>query len=143
MAVTGEEKIRGLIRLIPSARALKQDLEKNLHMDLYSGSGEMAVRSYSGIRESIAALTDDPYVEALALVVDPKLTEKEKVSLVVFMAGQLVAYLEGQTGLIGMGGENNMNIQTGPNFQGSSNNRIGVMPKNSERNEDDDDDDEV
>ena len=136
MAVTGEEKIRGLIRLIPSTRALKQDLEKNLHMDLYSGSGEMAVRSYSGIRESIASLTDDPYVEALALIVDPKLTEKEKVSLVVFMAGQLVAYLEGQTGLIGMGGENNVSIQTAPNFQGSSNNVIGTLPK-SDAEEDD------
>ena len=121
MAVDGEEKIRGLIRLIKPARALRMELEKNLHMEMYSGAGDMAVRSYRGLRESVAALTDDPYLQALTLDVRPELTDREKVSVVLLMAGQLAAYLEGATGVAGLeGGGDSINIQTAPIFQGSS-----------------------
>jgi hypothetical protein len=111
---TGDDNLRALIRLIPPARALKQDLEKQLHLEMYSGLGDAAVRTFMGLRDSVARLTDDPYVDALSLESSPEATDREKVSLVVLAAGQLVAYLEGQTGLVGMGGNHSVTIQTAP-----------------------------
>lgn len=122
---TGDDNLRALIRLIPPARALKQDLEKQLHLEMYSGLGDAAVRTFTGLRDSVARLTDDPYVDALSLEPPPGATDREKVSLVLLGAGQLVAYLEGQTGLVGMGGDNNVNIQTAPNLNAVNINRSG------------------
>jgi hypothetical protein len=105
MAEIRDDTLRALIRLIPPARALKEDLEKSIHLELYSGTGDMAVKSFQGLHASVARLTDDPYVEALSMSVPENATDKEKVSLALLAAGQLAAYLEGQTGLVGMGGE--------------------------------------
>ncbi|MBI1930446.1 hypothetical protein HYR99_40135 [Candidatus Poribacteria bacterium] len=105
MAETRDDTLRALIRLIPPARALKEDLERSLHLEIYAGTGNMAVKSYQGIQASVARITDDPYVATLSLDVPENATDKEKVSLVRLAAGQLVAYLEGYIGLVGIGGE--------------------------------------
>ncbi len=105
MAETRDDTLRALIRLIPPARALKEDLEKSLHLEIYAGTGNMAVKSYQGIQASVARITDDPYAATLSLDVPENATDKEKVSLVRLAAGQLVAYLEGYIGLVGIGGE--------------------------------------
>ncbi len=118
---TGDDNLRALIRLIPPARALKEDLEKQLHLEMYAGTGDMAVRSFTGLRDSVARFADDPYVEALSVDVPADATDKEKVSLVLLSAGQLAAYLEGQTGLAGMGGGGGGHFQysmNSPNING-------------------------
>jgi len=117
MAVSGEEKIRGLIRLIPVARALKQDLEKALGMEVFSGARDMAAKSYEGLRQAAVALTDDPYLNALELEVFPTATDKEKTAIVALAAGQLLAYLEGQTGVgaASGGGNYHFSVQSAPN----------------------------
>jgi hypothetical protein len=133
MAEIRDDTLRALIRLIPPARALKEDLEKSIHLELYSGTGDMAVKSFQGLHASVARLTDDPYVEALSMSVPESATDKEKVSLALLAAGQLSAYLEGQTGLVGMGGgssEYNLAPQdidiTGP-ISGTVGDAIGKM----------------
>ena len=65
----------------------------------------MAVKSYQGIQASVARITDDPYAATLSLDVPENATDKEKVSLTRLAAGQLLAYLEGYIGLVGIGGE--------------------------------------
>ena len=126
MAETHQDPIRDLIRLIPPARALKDDLEKSLHLEFYAGTGNMAVRSFQGLLASVSSITGDPYVDALSLEVPENATDKEKVSLALLAAGQLVAYLEGQTGLAGMGGSGNEyhlaphQIVLGGTFEGNS-----------------------
>ena len=118
MAETGEEKIRALIRLIPPVRALKQNLEKSLIMEHYAGTGNLAVKSFQGLRENVARIGEDPYVDALSLEVAVDATDREKVSLVLLAAGQLAAYLEGQTGLVSFGGEESgTHIQTAPHLE--------------------------
>ncbi len=114
MAEIRDDTLRALIRLIPPARALKEDLGKSIHLELYSGTGDMAVKSFQGLHASVARLTDDPYVEALSLSVPENATDKEKVSLALLAAGQLTAYLEGQTGLVGMGGGGDVEYYTAP-----------------------------
>ncbi len=114
MTTDGDGTLRALIRLIPPARALKEDLEKSLNLELHEGSGDLAVRSLNGLRASVARITDDPYVETLALDPTEAADDKQKVSQALLAAGQLVAYLEGQTGLVGQG-SGGSHIQTAPN----------------------------
>jgi len=115
MAQTTDDTLRALIRLSPPVRALREDLEKNIHLELYAGTGELAVRSFQGLQASVARITDDPYVATLILNVPGDAGDKEKVALARLAAGQLCAYLEGQTGLVGMGGDSgSINIQRAP-----------------------------
>ena len=95
--------LRALIRLIPPARALRDDLEASIHKELYEGTGDLAVKSYNNLHASVSRLIDDPYVKSLALEVPEKANDREKVLLARLAASQLVACLEGQTGLVGLG----------------------------------------
>jgi hypothetical protein len=113
---TTDSQLRALIRLLPPARTLKDQLEKSLHLEIYAGTGDFAVSSFKGLHASISRLTDDPYVAALAVQVPEGSGDKEKVSLALLAAGQLAAYLEGETGLINLGGGKGTSIQTAPNI---------------------------
>jgi hypothetical protein len=121
MAQITDDTLRSLIRLIPPARALKEELEKSLTMETFMGTGDIAVRSFQGLQASVASITNDPYVSSLTIVVQEGANDMEKVSQVNLAAGQLLAYLEGQTGLSGVGsyggggrGQGHITIQKAP-----------------------------
>ena len=95
--------LRALIRLIPPARALKNDLEESIHTELYAGTGDLAVKSYNNLHTNLTRYIDDPYIESLALKAPENANDREKVLLARMAASQLVAYLEGQIGLVGEG----------------------------------------
>jgi len=113
---TNNENLRALIRLIPPARALKDDLERSINLELYTGTGDLAVQSFRGLQASVSNITSDPYVASLTLPDRAGATDKEKVSLVLLAAGQLLAYLEGQTGLGGGGQTGHTHYQMAPNI---------------------------
>jgi hypothetical protein len=116
MAENGENQLRAMIRLIPPARNLKDQLEKSIHLEIYEGTGDFAVQSFRGLLASVARIADDPYVNALDVSVPEGAGDREKVSMALLAAGQLQSYLEGQTGLAasgGGGGNNAINIQRG------------------------------
>ena len=106
MSNSSDGQLRTLIRFIPPARALKEELEKNIQLELYNGTGDFAVQSFVGLQRSVGAVVDDPYIASMAFSVPADADDLQKVSLALLAAGQLVAYLEGQTGLVGMGGDN-------------------------------------
>jgi len=93
--------LRALIHLAAPASALREDLEKSIHLELYDGTGDFAISSFKGLQASVAKLTNDPYVEGLAITIPPSATDKQKVSLANLAVGQLVAYLEGLTAFAG------------------------------------------
>lgn len=110
-----DDRLRDLIRLIPPARSLKQDLEKSLHLETWPGTGDMAVRMFQGLHQSVAALTDNAYVQSLELAAPTEAGDKEKVAMATLAASQLLAYLVGETGLAGdSGGGGHTEIQTAP-----------------------------
>jgi hypothetical protein len=111
---TPDDTLRALIRLIPPARALKEDLERSIMLEIYPGTGDLAINSFNGLRASAAAITNDPYLATLALIAPEQAGDKEKVSLALLAAGQLAAYLEGQTGLISHGSEKGNSYVTAP-----------------------------
>ena len=100
-----DENLREVIRLVPAARALKDQLEKSLYMETFSGTGDVAVKSYNGLHQSISRFTDDPYVHSLTPDIAADADDKQKVSLILLVAGQLLAYVEGQIGLSSAGGD--------------------------------------
>lgn len=112
--------LNALIRLIPPARTLKNDLEASLHMELYTGIGDIAVKSYNNLHASVSKFIDDPYVKSLVLEVPEEASDKEKVLLARLASSQLVACLESQTGLVGHGeGSGGNSYYTAPVFNGS------------------------
>jgi hypothetical protein len=118
----GEDRIRDFIRLIPPARSLKDNLEESIHMERYAGVGDPAIKLYQGLYTTIASLTNDPYVATLALDIPADATDETKVSFVHLTAGQLVAFLEGQTGLVGVGsGSRTINLAPKVEFEGPVN----------------------
>lgn len=120
-----EPTLRSLIRLIPPAEALKDQLEKSIHLETYAATGDLAIRSLVALQSSVSQLTNDPYIAALAPVAPEGASDREKVSLALLSATQLLAYLEGETGLAsGRGHGKTGSIQTAPNI--SLNNVEGV-----------------
>jgi hypothetical protein len=108
------DDLRALIRLIPAARALQAELEKTLHLETYDSVGGLAVRSFTGLQASVYGITEDPYVAALAIDADSGLSDRQRVSQAILAAGQLIAYLEGQTGVAGLTGKQSTHVQTAP-----------------------------
>jgi hypothetical protein len=92
--------LRGLIRLLPVARSLHDEAEKSMHMELPL-SGDLAVTALKGLAAAVARISADPYVQSLseAFASGSYASDKEKVTAVLFVAGQLVAYIEGEIGL--------------------------------------------
>jgi hypothetical protein len=124
---TPDDTLRALIRLIPPARALKEDLEKSIHLEIYAGTGDLAIRSFNGLQASIAAITNEPYVATLALIASESAGDKEKVSLALLAVGQLTAYLEGQTGLVNLSANRSVSYRTAPEIHICDNS--GVSPE--------------
>ncbi len=134
MTTDGDGTLRALIRLIPNARALKEDLENSINLELHAGSGDLAVRILNGLQASVARITNDPYVETLALDPIEEADDKQKVSQALLAVGQFVAYLEGQTGLVGTGERSgSYHVQTAPttniSFMAGNTNLNGVPPE--------------
>jgi hypothetical protein len=121
---TPDDTLRALIRLIPPARALKEDLERSILLEIYAGTGDLAIRSFNGLLASAAAITNDPYLATLTLTSPEQAGDKEKVSLALLAVGQLAAYLEGQTGLVSLGSGKGNSYVTAPQI--SINGNAGV-----------------
>ena len=112
-----ESTLRSLIRLMPPARALKEQLEKSMHLETYAGTGDAAMQMLNGLQQSVARLVNDPYIAVLAPTVPAGADDQQKVSLALLAASQLLAYMEGETGLTGSGGGGdggNIHIQKAP-----------------------------
>jgi hypothetical protein len=134
MVQTSEDTLRTLIRMIPAARTLRDDLEKSLMMDTYQGTGNAALSTCKGLLDCVATITGDEYIKNLVTVAPPETPEKDKVAIARLTAGQILAYLEGQTGLPSQmgGGESSIKIQKAPNINmgsihGMTSEAIGEM----------------
>ncbi len=132
---TRDDQLQALIRLIAPARALKEDLEKSVHLELYNGTGDFAVKSVRALQASVAQITNDPFLTGLTIEVPESATDKEKVSLASLAASQLAAYLIGQTGVtaaasdFGAGGNGNGNISTGTHISINFSDIQGATPE--------------
>src|SRR5690606_10619381 len=94
-----DENIRKQIRqLLPALQALEKSVKGSLLDGTFTGTGDMAVRSYNNLHSRIAqVLPDDFYItEGLSLEIGENADERQKVAQVHLAASQLVGYLESQ-----------------------------------------------
>lgn len=145
---TNDSQLRALIRLIPPARALKDQLDKSLHLETYAGTGDFAISSLRGLHASITRITDEPYLMALNVNPPEGSGDKEKVSLALLAASQLLAYLMGEAGLVNLGGGGNYSVQTAPNINLNNieapvglDKIVEMVGKNKDKNKDKDKED--
>ena len=94
----GGDTLRAAIRFVPVARALKADLEENIHMENYQGVGDVALRSFRTLQTSIGQITGDSFIVALGADLPDDASDKEKVWQALLAVDQLVAYLGPQAG---------------------------------------------
>ena len=119
-----EENLRTLIRYLAPLTTLRQDLERAMALEFQAALGDTTIRTYNGLHASITRVLDDPYLAALVLQVPEGANDKEKISLVFLMVGQLLSAVHGAIGLPVGWGNPSTEIQTAPyiiiNAQGSS-----------------------
>lgn len=107
-----EETLRALIRLIQPVRQLRKDVESQMYLS-YEGTGDLLVRTYNALHEAVMEIVDDNYLRALTLDVAHDTNDKQKSSMVLVATGQLLAFLQSQTGVPGAE-SGNTQIQTAP-----------------------------
>lgn len=109
--------LRALLRLIPAIQTLREDVENSLHLELYTGAGDLVLRSFRGLRDQVYAITEDRYIGSLDAGEDERLKDKHRLSQVMLLSGQLLAYIEGQLGIIGVSSpRSGYHVQTSPNI---------------------------
>lgn len=92
-----ETKIQKIQQYLQALKALQRSVERAVQMDVYQGTGRMAVKQYAGIQRKVAELyPEDFYVtDTLTLELDEEIAERHMLSQVQLAAGQMVIYLEG------------------------------------------------
>lgn len=115
MTVVSDSSLRSLIQLLAPARALREDVEKAINLELCSGTGDFVVKSFQSIQSSVYKLTnEDPFVGALSQNIPDSAGDKEKYSMVLFSVGQLIAYIESQVGVTVAGASGGTHYQIKP-----------------------------
>lgn len=109
-------ELRALIRLIQPLRALRDDVEKSVHLELYHGTADMMVRSLNGLVEAAVKITEDSYLDHLYVQIPEGADDRQKAAHVLLGSGQVLAYLESQTGVPSITGRQHYQVQTAPNI---------------------------
>lgn len=109
------EGLRSLIRLTIPLQKLRMDAEQSLHLEFYHGNGNLFMQSFRGLRDKTLQIIEDAYVASLDFTADDNTSDREKVSQVIILSGQLLSYLEAETGIDGIAkGQGQTSIQTAP-----------------------------
>ena len=83
-------------RYAGALRLLRDDLQRSLYMEASDGLGHYAAQTYNGIHEAIIAKIADPFLVALNLENMPSGDDREVVSLVNLLCGQLLTFIEAE-----------------------------------------------
>ncbi len=136
MTVENDHTLRSLLQILGPARALREDVEKAINLELYEGTGGFIANSFRALQQNVSKLTNDAYVETLSQNISDSAGDKEKFAMVLFALGQLIAYIEGQAGYVGAErraqGQTIYNVQRQPFSIGSLNIK-GGEPKELEK----------
>lgn len=109
-----EETLRALIRYLGPLSLLREDLERTVHLELYPGVGDAVVQTYGGLHAAVTRLVDDPYLQGLTVNVPDGADDRQKVSLVLLLAGQLLAFVQSEVGVASLTQGSNTHVQTAP-----------------------------
>jgi hypothetical protein len=83
-----------LKRHFKALKNLRSDIHSMIPMETYRGQGDLLIRTYSSLHQAIAAILKDTAVDALTVSLPPDAKDREKVTHVTILVGQLVAHVE-------------------------------------------------
>ena len=109
-------QLRALIRITIPIRELKKDIEHAIHLELYDGNGDLFIQLFDGLRQRVLQIVDDAYVDNLNLMMGDHASDRQKASQVLMLTGQLLSYLESETGTYGLVQGGKTSIQTAPHI---------------------------
>ncbi len=108
------EGLRSLIRLTIPLQKLREDAEQSIHLEYYQGNGNLFIRTFQGLRDKVLQIIDDPYVANMEFDLNDHITDREKVTQTLILSGQLLSYLQAETGTQGLSNQGRTSIQTAP-----------------------------
>jgi hypothetical protein len=79
-------------------KSLNRSIEKSMHSGMYQGTGDTAVRNYLALhKRAVQLLPDDFYIsDVLTLEIAAESNDRQKLSQVTLITGQMVDYLKSQ-----------------------------------------------
>lgn len=88
------KQLSSLRRSAKALSRLRRDTEHMVPMEMYHGMGNVVVRTYTALHQTIKRLIDEPLIEVLSIDLPDDATDRQKVTQVNLLAGQLHAYTE-------------------------------------------------
>ncbi|MEM9950605.1 MAG: hypothetical protein AAF846_03310 [Chloroflexota bacterium] len=86
--------MRNLKRTLNALTRLRKDMRGMIPMEVYKGMGNVVVRTYTALHTSVKQELDDPFINALVIDLPDDATDRQKVTQVNLLAGQLLSYVE-------------------------------------------------
>lgn len=108
------EGLRSLIRLTIPLQKLREDAEQSIHLEFYQGNGNLFIRTFQGLRDKVLQIMDDPYVASMEFEINDQINDREKVAQTLILTGQLLSYIQAETGTQGLSNQARTSIQTAP-----------------------------
>lgn len=87
-------KLNQLKRARNALNNLRTDIRHMVSMETHHGMGNVLVRTYGALHQSVNEAINDPVVEALVVDVPDDADDRQKVTQVTVLAGQLLAIVE-------------------------------------------------
>lgn len=83
-----------LKRSLNALKRLRSDTAHMVPMDMYKGMGNILVRTYTALHEALTKIIDDPIVASLSIELPEDANDRQKVTQVAVLTGQLLSYVE-------------------------------------------------
>lgn len=81
-------------RAMKALKNMRSDTRHMVSMELHIGMGNMLVKTYTAIHQSLNGIINDPLVDALVVDLPDDATDRQKVTQVIILAGQLLSIVE-------------------------------------------------
>jgi|GEM_PF-6508624 len=81
-------------RAVNALRSIRQDTKHMVSMELHVGMGNVLVKTYTAIHQSVSGIISDPIVDALVIDLPEDATDRQKVTQVIILAGQLLSIVD-------------------------------------------------
>ncbi len=88
------KKVNQIKQAMNALNLLRRDTKHMVPMETHHGMGDVLVRTYVAIQQSVNDVVDSPFVTALKIDLPEEADDRQKVTQVTLLAGQLLAFVE-------------------------------------------------
>ena len=88
------QKVNQIKQALNALNLLRRDTKHMVSMETHHGMGDVLVRTYMALQQSVNDVVDNPFVAALKIDLPEDADDRLKVTQVTILAGQLLAFVE-------------------------------------------------